>query len=338
METKINIAEILKNKPSGTKLYSIVHGECTFKAITDEIFKINFCTSKFGLIQSGECTLIKFGNMYDGGECIIFPSKEMRDWSKFSWKKGDVLISNDGGTEVIFDKWYDDTYTSFYCKHYLNSEDKNKIIYYKEFLCTTVKYSLEDKDTVQTYIKTIEERLGGELNRETLEIEKAQPEFKDGDIIVTASIPSMYYSKCIFILKGDLYTKDSKAHSYVFYNISNNHISFDVVDTIIRDREIRLATNPEKLQLFGILNKEGKYWDSANKQIVDLKPKVELKPFDKVVVRCGEADKWSIDFFSYKVSNGYICTGDAWFGYCLPYNEETAHLLGTTDDWEESKQ
>ena len=49
-------------------------------------------------------------------------------------------------------------------------------------------------------------------------------------------------------------------------------------------------------------------------------------------------DKWSIDFFSYKVPNGYICTGDAWFGYCLPYNEETAHLLGTTDDWEGGEQ
>lgn len=103
MEQKLNIAKILRNKPRGTKLYSMIHGKCSFEAVTDEIFKINFCTSKFGLTQSGECTLIKFGNMYDGGECIIFPSKEMRDWSKFSWKKGDVLISNDGGTEVIFD-------------------------------------------------------------------------------------------------------------------------------------------------------------------------------------------------------------------------------------------
>ena len=74
--------------------------------------------------------------------------------------------------------------------------------------------------------------------------------------------------------------------------------------------------------------------DAEKKQIVDLKTKVdELKPFDKVVVRCSEADRWSIDFFSYKVHNGYICTGDAWFGYCLPYNDETAHLLGTTDEW-----
>lgn len=46
------------------------------------------------------------------------------------------------------------------------------------------------------------------------------------------------------------------------------------------------------------------------------------------------AIRWSIDFFSYKVHNGYICTGDAWFGYCLPYNEETAKLIGTTKDVE----
>ena len=177
MEQKLNIAEILKNKPRGTKLYSMIHGKCSLEAVTDEIFKINFCTSKFGLTQSGECTLIKFGNMYDGGECIIFPSKEMRDWSKFQWEKGDVLISNDGGTEVIFDEWYDDTYTSFYCKHYLNSEDKNKIVYYEEFLCTTERYSLEDKDIAQTYINTIEKRLDGKLNLETLEIEK-QPKYR----------------------------------------------------------------------------------------------------------------------------------------------------------------
>lgn len=52
MEQKLNIAEILKNKPRGTKLYSMIHGKCSSEA--DEIFKINFCTSKFGLTQSGE--------------------------------------------------------------------------------------------------------------------------------------------------------------------------------------------------------------------------------------------------------------------------------------------
>lgn len=41
----------------------MIHGKCSSEAVIDEIFKINFCTSKFGLTQSGECTLIKFGNM-----------------------------------------------------------------------------------------------------------------------------------------------------------------------------------------------------------------------------------------------------------------------------------
>lgn len=97
---------------------------------------------------------------------------------------------------------------------------------------------------------------------------------------------------------------------------------------------MRYATEEEKQQLFDALSKKDKAWDAEKKMIVDLKKKVELKPFDKVVVRCSEADRWSIDFFSYKAPNGYICTGDAWFGYCLPYNEETAKLIGTTKNME----
>ena len=332
MEQKLNIAKILKNKPRGTKLYSMIHGKCSFEAVTDEIFKINFCTSKFGLTQSGECTLIKFGNMYDGGECIIFLSKEMRDWSKFSWKKGVVLVSSDGSIGVIFDKWYDDTYTSFYCKHYLNSEDKNKIVYYEEFLCTTAKYSLEDKDTVQTYIKTIEEKLGGKLNRETLEIEKAQLKFKDGDIL--SCDEDSYTRHTTLILHKDENITESIVSLVRHRKLVKTNVP---IDNFLLSR-LYPAREDEKKELFDALAKRGKAWDAEKKQIVDLKLKWTPKPFDKVVVRCGETDKWSIDFFSYKVSNGYICTGDAWFGYCLPYNEETAHLLGTTDDWEGDKQ
>lgn len=328
MEQKLNIAKILKNKPRGTKLYSMIHGKCSSEAVTDEIFKINFCTSKFGLTQSGECTLIKFGNMYDGGECIIFPSKEMRDWSKFQWEKSDVLISNDGGTEVIFDKWYDDTYTSFYCKHYLNSADKNKIVYYEEFLCTTERYSLEDKDIAQTYINTIEKRLDGKLNLETLDIEKAQPEYKDGDILCVIESSNNYHY--ILIYEGQ---DDEHIYRYVTM-LENNSLIIEKGSyfTKPKDYSMRYATEEEKQQLFDALSKKDKAWDAEKKMIVDLKKKVELKPFDKVVVRCSEADRWSIDFFSYKAPNGYICTGDAWFGYCLPYNEETAKLVGTTNN------
>ena len=328
MEQKLNIAEILKDKPRGTKLYSMIHGKCSFEAVTDEIFKINFYTSKFGLTQSGECTLIKFGNMYDGGECIIFPSKEMRDWGKFSWKKGDVLISSDGSIEVIFDKWYDDTYTSFYCKHYLNSEDKNKIVYYEEFLCTTARYSLEDKDAIQTYIKTIEERLGGKLNCETLEIEKAQPKFKDGDIL--SCDEDSYTRHTTLILHKD----ENITESIVSLVRHRKLIRINApIDSFLLSR-LYPAREDEKKELFDALAKEGKTWDAEKKQIVDIKKEHQFKPFEKVLVRDSYDDMWRASFFSHiKEDDGrYVTTCLTW-RFCVPY-EGNEHLLGTTNNVE----
>lgn len=181
MEQKLNIAEILKNKPRGTKLYSMIHGKCSFEAVTDEIFKINFCTSKFGLTQSGECTLIKFGNIYDGGECIIFPSKEMRDWNKFAWQKGDILV-NENNAHIIFEKFTDDTYTTFIGRHYLNKNYKNYVP--GRYTCVTQHFHIEESNAAQIYIYNIEEKIGGKLDLKILEIEKPKCEFKTFDKVL----------------------------------------------------------------------------------------------------------------------------------------------------------
>lgn len=335
MGEKINIEIILKDKPKGTKLYSIVHGECSLVSLGNEVFQIKFCTSRFGLTQAGECTLIKFGNMFDGGECIVFPSKEMRDWHKFAWKRGDVLVSSDGGAEVIFDRWYDDTYTSFYCRHYLNSENKNKIVYYKDFLCTTERYSLENKDAAQTYIDTIEERLGSKLNMGTLEIEKVQPEFKDGDIVYAESntkYPSaifIYYAKYKAISYACLYL-DSYACLYLDEQKTCNQKCY----TYVGNMKLRYATEKEKQQLFDALAKKGKRWNPDTKSIEDLPKKYKFKPFDKVLARNNDAETWIATLFGFydKRFEDYFCIGDA-FKQCIPYNEETKHLLGTTDEW-----
>ena len=329
MEAKLNIANILKDKPKGTKLYADAFGELKLVKV-DKVDTI-YTRTKEGMFYS----FYNDGKYDKNGEPILVPSKEMRNWRKFSWKKGDVLVSNDYGTEVIFYDWYDDTYTNFYGKHYLNSEDKNNIKYNDAFLCTTGRYSLEDKDAAQTYIKDIEERLGGKLNRETLEVENTQPEFKDWDIVVTDAVPSMCYSKCIFILKGDLNKYESSANSYIFYNINNNHISFDVLDTSIRDSNIHIATYSEKQQLFDALAKEGKAWDAEHKMIVDVKQEWAPKPFDRVMTRVDRNAIWSANIFSHIDQYGKYVTigGVGGYHYCLPYNDETAHLIGTTDEW-----
>lgn len=189
MEKELIIAEILKDKPEGTKLYSPAFGKCTL-----------YCAETMNVLDGDEIkhAFWNSGKIARCGELMLYPSEEMRDWEKFVWKKGDVLISNDGNTEVIFDKWYDDSYTSFYCKHYLDSEDENNIKYNESFLCSTERYSLEDKDAAQTYINTIEERLGGKLNRETLEIEPAQPEFKPLDYILSNDNDDNEWTLCQF--------------------------------------------------------------------------------------------------------------------------------------------
>ena len=324
MEENINIAAILNDKPNGLRLYSPIFGECTFCYVREDTNDI--CVKKHNGVKE---FFDSKGLYYNTGEVMLFPSKEMRDWAKFSWKRGDVLVSNDGKIEVIFDKFNSDTYQSFTGKHQLDSLDEN--LYYQDGgVYPTAIFNIETEDAAQTYIKTIEEKLDGKLNLESLEIEKTQPEFKDGDVLFvkcndSAFIEIFEYSK----KNGDLYDHASLDITNKILDISGKYrIGKDEIT------EIRLATEAEKKQFFSALANKGKAWDSKKKKVVNLKPKFdELKPFDKVVVRCSEADRWSIDFFSYKVHNGYICTGDAWFGYCLPYNDETAHLLGTTDDW-----
>lgn len=327
MKEKINIAKILKDKPRGTKLYSSACGKCELKEADDKSFKVSFYSSKSGFMIGGEGTFDKNGNLYDDGECIIFPSKEMRDWSKFAWKRGDVLIS-DCGFVCIFKEWASDDYTKFngcYFDGMPNAE--------------TAKYSKLDNNTAYGYIREIENRCCGTLNLETLKIEK-QTEFKDGDVVVTDAVPSLYYSKCIFILKGDFNTGESCANSYIFYNINNNDFCFDVLDTEIRDRNIHLATEEEKLILFDALAKKGKAWDAEKKLVVDLKTKCEFKPMDLCLMKyIGQYNNrgWELCQYAYtehRVSSSgeqrdfYHAVGGEIYAECIPY-KGNEHLLGT---------
>lgn len=57
-----------------------------------------------------------------------------------------------------------------------------------------------------------------------------------------------------------------------------------------------------------------------------------FKPFDKVIVRIKDTDKWAVDFFSYYTNDRkypYACSGNRWFCQCFPYNQVTACVVGT---------
>lgn len=318
MEEKINIAEILKNKPQGTKLYDWLHNiDVELDTIsTTDTETVVWCTNETNNNTTYHRGYSEFGTErgYPDGLQILFPSKEMRDWEKFSWKRGDVLIS-DCGFVCIFKEWASDDYTRFNGCYFDGMPNAR-----------TAKYSKLDNDTAYGYIRELENRCGGKLNLETLKIEK-QLEFKDGDVV---TIMPHIGDKLIYLFKAE---DDEKYYGHAFLD---GNIAIVNEDSYCQKDfcTARPSTDEEKQQLFSALAKKNMAWDAEKKQFVDLKPKIEFKPFDKVVVRDTEYSTWCADLFSHIDEDyRYACVGTTW-SFCIPYNEETAKLIGTTNNVE----
>ena len=318
MDAKINIAKILKDKPQGTKLYDLLRNIDVEldKVHTTDVGTYIECTSTN---EVGSTLLFDYSKLgtekcWLEGLRILLPSKNMRDWGKFAWKKGDLLI-NSCGFQCIFKEWASDDYTKFNgC--YSNSKDGYEDVSNAE----TAKFVKLDNNIAYGYVREIERKLGGILNLETLEIEKTQPEFKDGDIVV--------YGESVAICRR-LYK-----HTLSFYVSLNEMVGLLFADEMESSEEYRFATEEEKQQLFDALAKKGKAWDAEKKQFVDIKKEHQFKPFEKVLVRDSYNDMWRASFFSHiKEDDGrYVTTCLTW-KFCIPYigNES---LLGTTKDVE----
>ena len=82
MNENLDLCEILKDCPRGTKLWSPVWGDVTLSEINDDGGHFSILLSVDGF---NDMPLYPNGKMYDvkEAECLVFPSKEQRDWSKF---------------------------------------------------------------------------------------------------------------------------------------------------------------------------------------------------------------------------------------------------------------
>ena len=318
---ELNIAEILKDKPKGIKLWSPLFGNVTLKGVDTSRVVLPILTKakwedtqKFTKEGHFYCT-------YKDVECMLFPSKKMRDWEKFAWKKGDVLKAGVDNL-CFFDSWESDNYTEFHAKfatpHYSGETFETKV-WTKE----------TNEDIIKQYISKIEEIKGGKLNLSTLEIKK-RPEFKNGDILTCNGF--------IFIFKN----KDERVvYSNVSYDTDNKvciRLNADIPfasNSFIVD--FKYATEEEKQRLFDALAKKGKQWDAEKKQIVDLpkeEKKYEFNPMDWCLMRVYYS-AWNLCQYAYyrKDIDMFVSVGGNTWKECIPYNEETKHLLGTTDDW-----
>lgn len=281
-QDEIDIYEILKDEEYGTELYTPKCGRVWHSGMANDkdSAKAIWTEDEAGR----EHFFDKNGKIYKEGEVLLFPSKEMRDWSKF-FKKGDVLVHRNGDVHVIFEGFKDNRYTRFKGKHYLWKEcfeDYSK----EQPEMITFTFRKASDDEAKTYINTIEKFLGGKLNRETLEIEKpAKLTFEVGKLYVFNEEDE----DGELIIIGKLIGKNESEDTLTFgnqYEIENEKFvtdqTFDLRISV--NKELREATENE-VELF---NKHYSIW----KKEKEAKEQPAFKTFDKVLVRDEEECEW----------------------------------------------
>lgn len=281
----MDIYEILKGVPAGTELYTPMCGEVafTYLASSKEAGEAIWTANK-----NGEFTFNKNGRWMEGGEVMLFPSDKMRDWSKFSWKKGDVLVTEDGATHIIFEKFTDDTYTIFAGKYYYCKDGKKKgYSYLREYNnASTECFTSETEDAAKTYISFIEKRLDGKLNRETLEVEKPEKlAFELGKLYVFNEQDEDGELTII----GKLIGKNEDTLTFGNqYEIENEKFvtdqAFDLRISV--HEELREATEDEAITFHSACSLWKKNQEKKSKE------QPCFKPFDKVLVRSGRGFNW----------------------------------------------
>ena len=91
MNENIDLIKILENCPKGFPLYSIIYGNVTFSRISDNAIEFIYPhKTSYGIFKSTAYVNLEGKNIGSyNGECILLPSKDQRDWSKFTapWYK-----------------------------------------------------------------------------------------------------------------------------------------------------------------------------------------------------------------------------------------------------------
>lgn len=166
MENKIDIAEILRDMPKGTKLYSPIFGKVTLECCDDSDGRYPIKTTVSDTSSESFTPQGTYFESFEGAEITLFPSRNMRDWTKF-FKRGDVVRNPHNGMMVVFDGWVNDDYTEFNTT--LNYYDDHT--FGEEEVCATDCFvKTTDKQRVE-FIEAAEKHYGGKYTPETLQVE-----------------------------------------------------------------------------------------------------------------------------------------------------------------------
>lgn len=310
----MNLTEILKNVPSGTKMYSPLFKEpitfvrvnknCRFPIIcrTSASETIEFDNRGYFLVETAS------------QNCMIFPTPEMT-WDGYEYVPEGFLVickRDNKITQIACSKggWSNDSSIPSYWWYDFEDDD----------LCDETCCFWYDSIATSEELATIDKLLAEkDYLFKNKKLEKVKT-FKKGDIVVSKG--------CVAIV--DHVGKFGSHKDVVYYQCCidcGGEFNFGVDVGRACDCIYASTYNQErilkKLKELGYVLKG----DTVIKKRFD--PKT-FEPYQKVLVRSTSVSNWRCTFFSHMSDNKAICSGDNW-SCCIPY-ENNEHLRGTSED------
>ena len=297
----VNISELLKDAPKGMKLYSPLFGEVEFLAVDSADSTIIVRTEREThewFSACGRYKVMKSHLMYSDAECLLFPSKECRTWEEWKvntckFKVLDWIVRNNGSSDIPI-------------QVYGLKKDRYLVT---NMLGSKGELMINRQD--EWHLWTIQDAI-------------------DGDVLAC--------SDWLFILK-QFNVKGNKHKTYCHYDLTLNRFKDDTDSYMVTGSdEFHPANKVERDMLFAKMREAGYEWDADKKELRKIKSRYDIANFYTgmpVLVRDEDNRKWCYLLYSH-YDNTYedglsFNAGSVEWRQCIPYNEETMHLLGTTD-------
>lgn len=269
MKDKINVAELLRDCPSGMELDCTMYEDVYFDYV-DELNIINCYIQNEGFKTSITFNQHGTPNWDEKSKCVIFPKGKTTWWGfQRPFKDGDVIYNKDINALAIFYKQNDNTTVS-HC--FLNTLGELKICHYHSKDLSDWKFATEEEK--QKLFQVIKYN-GYWWNHETKTLDKlVEPKFNIGDKV-----------KHKFDKKNTVITITGSKNNYYYIQYYNNTKNDYQNETIS-------FTDQDKYEL-----------------IIDKFDVNTLKPFDKVLMRSSNAREWVATFYSHYSNNKFYGCG-----------------------------
>ena len=376
-----NLCRILENVPEGLKLYSPICGEVTLEYVYDDSIDVR------NTHKIEEWNFDEFGRIDEHGDCLLWPSKDNRNWK--NWQKeiipqcvGNVIASKFSMTEYM---WIV-TKTGMFAVNVTRTELPTFYTFEEYEMSEYLRFATPQE--TEHFFKVLDKQGWKFENGEVIKKSRCEKCGAYNNTVLCSSLDCQKYASdnktennpkyySLFELKNKDYVWDPLTDAiFIFEGYEKRDDEYAIYkyaccfsnDKVLRpNKEIpycyisnesanlkrfRKATKEEIGELTSKIADAGYVWDADSGSFIFLKNDItdsvsdveekqkftvnDFKPFDKVLVRDEDDLYWRIEIFSDFDKGDYYpykCFINSYV-QCLPYNDETAHLLGTTENYE----